>query len=104
MLAQRMLPFIWLRLVVLIGFTIFVATKSMWLITLIAVALRGGPSSNWHIHTVIRHSDAIKTYSCMVKMGDFLPLKVNSSAFVAPRRFTRIARWRPYIKWTHVRH
>lgn len=41
MLAQRMLPFIWLRLVVLIGFTIFVATKSMWLITLIAVALTG---------------------------------------------------------------
>lgn len=41
MLAQRMLPFIWLRLVVLIGFTIFVATKSMWLVTLIAVALTG---------------------------------------------------------------
>ncbi|QQU87403.1 hypothetical protein I6I68_06910 [Corynebacterium glucuronolyticum] len=39
MLAERMLPFIWLRLVVLIGFTIFVAVKSMWVVTLIAVAL-----------------------------------------------------------------
>ena len=38
---NRMLPFIWIRLVVLIGFTIFVAVKSMWVVTIIAVALIG---------------------------------------------------------------
>ncbi|WP_276849795.1 hypothetical protein [Corynebacterium pyruviciproducens] len=41
MLMNRMLPFIWIRLVVLIGFTIFVAVKSMWVVTSIAVALIG---------------------------------------------------------------
>ena len=39
MQVSRMIPFIWIRLVVLIFFTIFVAWKSMWLITAIAVGL-----------------------------------------------------------------
>ena len=33
------LPMLWLRLVVVIGFTIFVAIQQMWLITAIGVVL-----------------------------------------------------------------
>ena len=33
------LPMLWLRLVVVIGFTIFVAIQQMWLITTIGVVL-----------------------------------------------------------------
>lgn len=38
-MMSRLVPFLWLRLVVLIGFCVFVASKDMWLITGIAVLL-----------------------------------------------------------------
>lgn len=39
MLSARMIPMLWIRLAVLIGFTAFVAFQQMWIITLIAVAM-----------------------------------------------------------------
>lgn len=39
MVAARMIPMIWLRLVVLIAFGIFVATQGMWMITAVAAVL-----------------------------------------------------------------
>ncbi len=32
MLSERMLPFLWLRLVIVMAFTIFVAFQDLWLI------------------------------------------------------------------------
>lgn len=39
MLAERMIPFLWLRLVVVIAFTIFVAYQQLWLIAAIGAFL-----------------------------------------------------------------
>lgn len=39
MVAARMIPMIWLRLIVLIAFGIFVATEGMWFITAVAAVL-----------------------------------------------------------------
>lgn len=41
MLTERMIPMLWFRLVVIIGFAIFVATQKMWLVMVIAIALAG---------------------------------------------------------------
>lgn len=41
MLTERMIPMLWFRLVVVIGFAIFVATQKMWLVMVIAIALAG---------------------------------------------------------------
>ena len=39
MLTERMIPFLWLRLVVVVGFTLFVAWQQLWLIAVIGVLL-----------------------------------------------------------------
>ena len=39
MLTERMIPFLWLRLVVVVGFTLFVAWQQLWLIAIIGVLL-----------------------------------------------------------------
>lgn len=39
MLSERMIPFLWLRLVVIIAFTGFVAYQELWLITAIGAFL-----------------------------------------------------------------
>ena len=41
MLTERMIPMLWFRLVVVIGFAIFVATQKMWLVMVIAIVLAG---------------------------------------------------------------
>ncbi|QQU81724.1 hypothetical protein I6I74_11010 [Corynebacterium tuberculostearicum] len=37
--SRQIIPFMWLRLVVVIGFTIFVAVQQMWVIVAISVLL-----------------------------------------------------------------
>ena len=37
--SRQIIPFMWLRLVVVIGFTIFVAVQHMWVIVAISVLL-----------------------------------------------------------------
>lgn len=37
--TRQIIPFMWLRLVVVIGFTIFVAVQHMWVIVAISVLL-----------------------------------------------------------------
>ena len=37
--SRQIIPFMWLRLVVVIGFTIFVAVQQMWVIVAISVPL-----------------------------------------------------------------
>ena len=37
--TRQMIPFMWLRLVVVIGFTIFVAVQQMWVIVAISFLL-----------------------------------------------------------------
>jgi|GEM_PF-503501 hypothetical protein len=39
MLSERMIPFLWLRLVAVIAFTIFVAYQQLWLIAAIGAFL-----------------------------------------------------------------
>lgn len=39
MLAQKVLPLLWLRFAVVIGFGIYVATEQMWLISAISAGL-----------------------------------------------------------------
>ena len=37
--SRQIIPFMWLRLVVVIGFTLFVAVQQMWVIVAISVLL-----------------------------------------------------------------
>ena len=37
--SRQIIPFIWLRLVVVIGFTVFVAVQDMWVIAAISTML-----------------------------------------------------------------
>ena len=37
--SRQIIPFMWLRLIVVIGFTIFVAVQQMWVIVAISVLL-----------------------------------------------------------------
>ncbi|GAA1473923.1 hypothetical protein P4N68_00130 [Corynebacterium felinum] len=52
MLSQRMLPFLWLRLIVVIGFTAFVAYQGMWLIALIGLGLTA--LTGYQIYSALR--------------------------------------------------
>ncbi len=38
-MTQKIIPLIWLRLAVLVGFSIFVAAQDMWIVTAIAIVL-----------------------------------------------------------------
>lgn len=39
MMASRMIPALWLRFIVLIGFTLFMVWESTWIISLVGLAL-----------------------------------------------------------------
>ncbi len=39
MMAARMIPALWFRLVILIGFTLFMVWESMWILSLIGLGL-----------------------------------------------------------------
>lgn len=52
MLASRMIPMIWLRLIVLLGFAVFVAYQGMWIVALIALALVA--VSGWQLAAAYR--------------------------------------------------
>lgn len=54
-MSDRMLPFLWIRLVVVIGFSIFVAAQQLWLVTAIGVVLAG--LTGFQIYNVYRHND-----------------------------------------------
>lgn len=53
MLTERMIPMLWFRLVVVIGFAIFVATQKMWLVMVIAIALAG--LTGWQLQQAYRN-------------------------------------------------
>lgn len=52
MVAGRMIPMIWVRLGILLGFAVFVGYQGMWIITLIAVALAA--ISGWQLSAAYR--------------------------------------------------
>ncbi|MDY6049894.1 MAG: hypothetical protein SPI77_04965 [Corynebacterium sp.] len=53
MLSERMLPLLWLRFVVIILFGIFVASKQMWVLLILAIALAGWTA--FQIYYAMRH-------------------------------------------------
>ena len=53
MIASRLIPMLWLRLIVIIAFTIFVAIQGLWLIAAIACALFG--LTCWQLRTGYRN-------------------------------------------------
>lgn len=38
-MPQRMIPFVWVRLLVILGFGVFVTLEGLWILTVIAAAL-----------------------------------------------------------------
>lgn len=52
MLASRMIPALWFRLIVLAGFMLFMLRENMLLISLVALALLG--VTGWQLRTAYR--------------------------------------------------
>lgn len=53
MMASRMIPALWLRFIVLIGFTLFMLWESTWIISLIGIALT--LVTAWQLRTAYMH-------------------------------------------------
>ena len=51
-MASRMIPALWFRLIVLVGFTAFVFWESMWVFGLIGILLIG--VSGWQLWTAYK--------------------------------------------------
>lgn len=55
MMASRMIPALWLRFIVLIGFTLFMLWESTWIISLIGIALT--LITAWQLRTAYQQRD-----------------------------------------------
>lgn len=49
MIASRMIPALWFRLIVLVGFILFMAWESMWILCLVGLGLLA--LSGWQLRT-----------------------------------------------------
>lgn len=58
MMASRMIPALWFRLIVLIGFTGFVLWESMWIFVLIGLLLIA--VSGWQLWTAHKTRDEVE--------------------------------------------
>lgn len=59
MLASRMIPALWFRLIVLVGFMLFMLRENMLLISLIAFVLLS--VTGWQLRTAYRTRDSAGT-------------------------------------------
>lgn len=55
MIAGRMIPMIWVRLILLVGFAAFVGYQGMWIVTVIAVVL--ALLSGWQLAAAYREKE-----------------------------------------------
>lgn len=58
MMASRMIPALWFRFIVLIGFTGFVLWESMWIFVLIGLLLIA--VSGWQLWTAYKTRDEVE--------------------------------------------
>lgn len=55
MIAGRMIPMIWVRLILLVGFAAFVGYQGMWIVAVIAVVL--ALFSGWQLAAAYREKE-----------------------------------------------
>lgn len=56
MIASRMIPALWFRLIILLGFVLFMLWESMWIIALISLILVG--VTGWQLSSAYRTRDS----------------------------------------------